>query len=633
MKKIISTVLAMAMVMSLCVAMPAMAAMTQKPYPAADNTFRVDFEGTEAENGYSFSESAGGVLESVALNGSEETSQALKLTHTAENNASKSGSSWYPRQSGDRATALVSGDEIEIDFNIRIDKDSDTTVAPRILKLVMGDYTWKSDGSHGRYKTFDTSDYIMQLRYESGSWKMAFMNSGRNDFAALCSIPVDTWQAVKIVLHLDESGSTYDVYSNGYSLKGLKLYGDTAVNGAYPQLTLDNLLDIRFENTGNSYSYDYIWNKDLQTARIFGNTTLWIDDIVAKPHNGEVAINFDDEAYGLGTASGAASIVTTAGKDGNDTKALSIKYDGRKKYSDPGETSTWNVEDKTNMLVNGTEATFGFDFKIDGAYTYAGDYATRNNPGYPTFFVVTTDKGETTPLVSAYFTRARGEYPAYVNGPYTWEIQFANERLRYVKSGVEIGVDQWVSIDLVFHFAEGTYDAYINGVPSVKGLKIPMITGSDYLSGASAISKFTINAGTVSHYNVDTASTWGVYLDNITYDTFSWQDITAADGTFLDGESAVAAPGKGKTYSVKINNPNHLTEKTFIAMRALDEDGFLQDIVFKEVTLPIGERTLTWTFENLQADKDYDVKAFFINPETLAPYSSAFETVHLPLAQ
>ncbi|MBE7031193.1 MAG: hypothetical protein E7409_07195 [Ruminococcaceae bacterium] len=624
MKKVVSMVLTVAMLMSMCLTMPAFATMG---FGASNNNvFSVDFEsGAGVDGQESKAENF------VTLEG--DTDQCFKLAYDG---ATKAGASWRPRKSGNCSSPLVTGKNIKFEFDFRVDSSSDICWNARALEFAFGTASYNGTGANGWVNTtvrgvdFDRTPYLMLFKNKSGTTKCAlsFMGAdGTNAYTQLCEVDYDTW--TKITMYFDLENGKYSVYANGKAIEGATLFNSEANQYTGNVVKTPGFLEANFINTEYGHNYSGCSDKSF---------TYYIDDVKAEEVSAYAPFDFEDANAAIAdaymTKSGSASIVSATDKDGNPTKALSIVYNGLGKGGNPDVTSTWALTN-SNGLVTGTEVGIGFDFRIDNANTKAGDYDTRNNPGYPTLFPVTTAGGETTPLVAARFTRERGEYPAYYNGPYTWEIQFADGRLNYIGSGVEIGVNDWASIYLALHLEEGTYDAYINDAPIFKGLKLEKVdsTGTR-ISNTSTLKALKVNAINSGHYNADTYSSWGVLLDNITYDVWTWDpNITSSDAKFLDASDAVATAGKARTYQVTVNNPNTVGEYTWLVVRAVDEQGKLQGVVFDKVLLEGGTNTIKKTIPGLAADGNYEVKAFFINPESLTPYSVAFPRLESPLAE
>lgn len=276
-------------------------------------------------------------------------------------------------------------------------------------------------------------------------------------------------------------------------------------------------------------------------------STLMVTPLFASAAD-PILIGFEDGGAELsGTLSDDAAIVTTTASDGLDTKALHIVYDGLGKgATNAAAKSTWILSNGNKNLVDGSSAAAGFDFKIDGTYSKFGTYQSRSNPANPTLFSMVAGQ-ETTPLVAARFTRERTE-TGWGEGPETWEIMFTNGRLNWIGSGVKVEKDTWVSINLTFDLTAGTYDAYVNGVKVKEGLKIGNVTDSNgYISNATAIKQLRMTASTISHYNADVWSTWGVYIDNISFSNFA--DLEYQGGKIIDDNGNV--PEK----ILPVNNP------------------------------------------------------------------------------
>ncbi|MBE7031194.1 MAG: hypothetical protein E7409_07200 [Ruminococcaceae bacterium] len=288
-----------------------------------------------------------------------------------------------------------------------------------------------------------------------------------------------------------------------------------------------------------------LWSIILATVMIAG--TFPAMPTVFADNANSFSLDFEDgdASANYGTMSGGAERVTVKDKNGNDTKALSIKYDGLGKGGSPTTTSNWSMAGDS-ALVTGEEIAFGFDFMIDGTYTIAKTYQSRNNPGHPTLFSVVAGS-ETTPLVSAKYIGGRGESD-WNAGPKQWEVMFTNGRLTWVGSGVIINPDTWVSVNLVLHLKTGTYDAYVNGTKVKEGLKIGHVTdNTQQVSGGSNLKSMKIAAGTTGHYNVDIYSTWQVYVDNISGAVY--QPLSYLGGKVVDDK------GNAVTNVLPVNNP------------------------------------------------------------------------------
>jgi len=607
MKKIFSACLAFAMLISLCVATTVAAAERAWVIDTVNNIYTNHFDGATHTERY---DESGGYCRNTSTTyaipaGDSDT--ALKM----ESKSSASlASQWSTR--ADIKTPLVTGTNIQMSFDFRIDGSSMTTAEPKVMRIQTGTPNASYTG------ILEWSEFLMKIKHNGTNWNITFVNTDKNTYNVLCSVAADTWQ--KITLIFDLENGTYDAYAGGKALHDMKLLEssqDTAnTTDADNVITRADISDVQFHNTG-VYSYP-------NSAVATHDSIYYVDNLRLETAQ-DAVIDFEDGNFaGNGDLTDSAAIESTTAKDGGLTKALSITYeDSGAKIS---SWSRWNA-DNSKAIVNDDEATVGFDFKIDDKGTVRGlvngaGNSAHYNPGNPTLLHYRTNAGEECKLVSCYYIGQRGY--ENINGPDKWEIRFFDKTDGWVSSGHTIGADEWASIDVALHLAEGTYDAYVDGICVLKGLKLSE-------SGKTYLRNINFTALKISAYNVNVLSTWKVYVDNITYDSWSWSKITASDAALLDVSSSVAAAGTARTYRVTINNPNTLGESAYFAMRAIDSNRKMQDIVFEKVNLTPGTMTFEKTFKNLNANEAYDVKAFFINLKDLTPYSEEFATLSSPI--
>lgn len=600
MKKLISTILAVAMIVTMFTAMPAFAA---KSYDAVNNSYSIDFNSTS---------DAGNAANYVTRDGDD---MCYMLQYQKEPYI---GSSLVI--GGDASPLVADARKIRFDFDYKVDSES-----------VAGAYMRTMSFKFGNVET-----YPLISCYRGSNTDVRFMINTTGAYAGfnvgsplLYSFPLDTWVSMSLVFDL--TNSTYDTYISGKKVAVGSPLKDTSGN----LISSNGLTSVSICN-----------DNDMQKLNtVYRDCKFYIDNIYATDTLTNGIIDFEDADSAinerLSTIGGSASITSTTDKNEKATSAVSLKYDGLgKNTSDVTVQSSYTLKNDDG-LVNNTNAYVSFDFKIDGEYTKAGTFGSRFNPGRPTFAYLNLGTvGETTPLVAATYTREKYDdsttvWEDWAKLPDTWEIGFANGRLNYVGSGVEIGRDEWVSITLALDMTAGTYDAYVDDKLVLTDLTIGNVTsGSKSMAGGTNLKRFNVNACTVSHYNSNNISTWGAYIDNISWGEIpsSASAVSASGAKLVKADGADAAAGEARTYTASLYNPNIAGEETYFAMRAVDANGEMKDLVFDKIFIPSGKSTITKEFKKID-EGNYGVKAFFFDLDTLKPYNNGMGSASSAIAE
>ena len=604
MKKLISTILAIAMIVTMFAAMPAFAASS---YDASNNAYSIDFN-TVGEVG----NAANYTLE-------EEGNYSYRFDYSADPSVNTL------LTVGSDANPLVpDGNKIKVNLDLKLPQ-VDTTKYMKILNFNLGG--------------IQTAEMLGILQQSPAVVRLGTHGSG-SPYALggeyLWANLADVWMSFTFILDLDNG--TYDVYLKPETSGVIKIKCGLPLKDASGNV-IKNVSGLKSVSINANSAMSSLWSNQ-GVAK-----TFYVDNISASDITTSGQFNFEDDYTGLSGAvsalSGSAAVVTTTGKDGNPTKAVSVKYDGLGKYYVGGVATPSNVttqgnidiKDDTNKIVAGSDVALGFDFKIDGTFSIAGTYNSRQSYAFPTFFCMSTGAGETTPLVGAKYTRANGEAGWNV-GDDTWEIVFSDGRLNWVGSGVVLNREQWATIDLDIDLNAGTYDAYVNDIKVKEGLRIGHITdSSSYISGTSNVAGIKLSASAVGHYNADVTSTWGIYVDNITYGVpAAKKAVSASAAKLVKADSSAAANGEARKYTATVYNPNPIGEYTYFAMRAVDANGEMKDLVFDKVHIPAGRSTFTKEFKKID-EGNYGVKAFFFDLDTLKPYNGGMGAASSAIAE